>query len=139
MAENWRWKLEQIKIKYDFFLVTEDTIRKGNFLNNRKKLFLWKISFKTQFKIEFLGPFTEPRNPLKKTLLRYVPTRISFLKMQRVSFDVIRITYMNQVKIIIWVSHCLPGSYIAWLAWWLKNGKIIGMWLKPNAKIRTFK
>ena len=40
MAENWRWKLEQIKIKYDFFLVTEDTIRKDNVLNNRKKLFL---------------------------------------------------------------------------------------------------
>ena len=32
-----------------------------------KKLFS-TIRFETQFKIEFLGPFTGPRNPLKKVL-----------------------------------------------------------------------
>ena len=53
MAENWRWKLEQIKIKYDFFLVTEDTIRKDKFLNNPKKLFFEKLVLKLNSRLSF--------------------------------------------------------------------------------------
>ena len=36
-------------------------------MKKKKKLFS-TIRFETQFKIEFLGPFTEPRNPLKNVL-----------------------------------------------------------------------
>ena len=46
--------------------MTEDTI-KDKFLNNGKKIF-WRFRFETQFRIKFSGPFTRPRNSLKKIL-----------------------------------------------------------------------
>ena len=36
-------------------------------MKKKKKIFS-TIRFETQFKIEFLGPFTEPRHPLKNVL-----------------------------------------------------------------------
>ena len=48
--------------------MTEDKSRKEKFLSNGKKFLFSTFRFETQFKIEFLGLFTVPRNPLKKFL-----------------------------------------------------------------------
>ena len=53
-----------MKIKSDFLLVTEEASSKNKFLHQKK--FLWRLSFKIQFKIEFMGPFARPRNSLEK-------------------------------------------------------------------------
>ena len=46
-----------MKIKSDFFLGTENTRKKASLSD-----------FETHFKIQYLDPFTKPRNLLKKTL-----------------------------------------------------------------------
>ena len=38
------------------------------FFKQPQKNFVWRFSFKTQFKIEFLGLFTRTRNPQEKAL-----------------------------------------------------------------------
>ena len=48
--------------------MTEDKSRKDKFLNNGEKKLFSTSRFEIQFKIEFLGPFIGPRNPLKKVL-----------------------------------------------------------------------
>ena len=93
--------------------MTEDTSRKDKFLNNQKKISLWRCSFKTQFKIESLGPFNGPRNPLEKKTLHQLVFSVFyslcgiffwFYKTQKISSSKVVLMCTQQLPVLHWID-----------------------------------